>query len=424
MCVLGVKMGGAKFIIRKMKILGNTIQSEGFIAGVKLFFSRILDNTLNSLYYHSLPVDKNRLLFFSTPDYSDNARALYDYMVSKNLDKTYDLIWAVADSKKLKQLRKSGIKCVKQNAIFPSGGMHRLWYYGKTAKYVFHTHGHPFGLERKNGQIVVNLLHGGMGFKGPSKGANYGKTDDYIIMLGNSDDAFGCTMFSLGCPRDVLLPLGLPRNDLLFKYKIVKQIDNQSGCKILWMPTFRESNNTSISSPTLNTETHLPILCTVEELKKFNDVLESLDVHIYIKNHPLRKETTVVDISLSNIHTIDVDELSYEDIQLYEIINHFSAMVSDYSSVTFDYLYLDRPIAYTLDDFEEYKISRGFAMENPLDFMPGHHVYTYDDLIAFISDVVNGIDEFKEERERVRELVGLAEGGKASEMLLDFLGIK
>ena len=63
-------------------------------------------------------------------------------------------------------------------------------------------------------------------------------------------------------------------------------------------------------------------------------------------------------------------------------------------------------------------------MENPLDYMRGHHVYTYDDLTKFISDVVNGRDDFKEERDRVRKLVGLAEGGKASEMLLDFLGIQ
>ena len=56
--------------------------------------------------------------------------------------------------------------------------------------------------------------------------------------------------------------------------------------------------------------------------------------------------------------------------------------------------------------------------------MAGHHVYTYDELTAFISDVVAGNDKFKEEIKRVRELVGLAEGGKASDMLLDLLGIQ
>ena len=66
----------------------------------------------------------------------------------------------------------------------------------------------------------------------------------------------------------------------------------------------------------------------------------------------------------------------------------------------------------------------GFAMDKPLDYMAGHHVYTYDELTAFISDVVAANDKFKEEIKRVRELVGLAEGGKASDMLLDLLGIQ
>ena len=412
-----------RFITRKMKILRASAQQNGLRSAVQLILSRILDNTLNSLYYHKLPIDNNRFLFFSTPDYSDNARALYDYMVSKNLDKTYDLIWAVANSMKLKQLRKAGIKCVKQNAIFPSGGMHRLWYYGKTAKYIFHTHSHPFGLERKEGQKVVGLWHGGMGFKGPM-GALRECTDDYILTSGSGDASLDYSTTFHGCDRSILLPFGFPRNDLLFKEKYIEQFDSLNGTKILWMPTFRESNDKSFSSPTIRSETDLPIVYTKDDVLYLNDFLKSINVHLFVTNHPLRKKGTQITLDTSNIHTLNTRALEDSGIQLYEIFNHFSALISDYSSVTFDYLYLDRPIAYTLDDFEEYKISRGFAMENPLDYMPGHHIYTYNDLTEFISDVVNGNDGFKEERERVRKLVGLAEGGKASEMLLDFLGIK
>lgn len=411
-----------EFITRKLKILRSSIQQDGLGSAFQLIISRMLDNIFDSLYYSSLPVTNNRLLFFSHPDYSDNARALYDYMVSKNLDKTYDLIWAVADSKILKQLRKAGIKCVKQNAIFPSGGMHRLWYYGKTAKYVFHTHSHPFGLERKGGQKVVGLWHGGMGFKGPM-GALHECTDDYILTSGSGDASLAYSTTFHDCGRDILLPFGFPRNDLLFKEKYIEQFDSLGGTKILWMPTFRESNDKSFSSPTIDSETELPIVYTKDDVIHLNDFLKSVNVHLFVTNHPLRKKGTQIDLDTSNIHTLNTRALEESGIQLYEIFNHFSALISDYSSVTFDYLYLDRPIAYTLDDFEEYKISRGFAMENPLDYMPGHHVYTYDDLTKFVSDVVNDRDDFKEERDRVRKLVGLAEGGKASEMLLDFLGI-
>ncbi len=411
------------FITRKIKIISASAQQNGLRFAVQLIISRILDNTLNYLYYHRLPVYNNRFLFFSTPDYSDNARALYDYMVSKNMDKTYDLIWAVADSKKLKQLRKAGIKCVKQNAIFPSSGMHRLWYYGKTAKYIFHTHSHPFGLERKEGQKVVGLWHGGMGFKGPM-GALYECNDDYILTSGSGNASLEYSTLFHGCSKDILLPFGFPRDDLLFKEKYIEQFDSLDGIKILWMPTFRESNDKSFSSPTIYSETDLPIVYTKDDVLHLNGFLKSINVHLFVTNHPLRKKGTQINLDTSNIHTLNTRALEESGIQLYEIFNHFSALISDYSSVTFDYLYLDRPIAYTLDDFEEYKISRGFAMENPLDYMPGYHVYTYDDLTKFISDVVNGNDGFKEERGRVRRLVGLAEGGKASEMLLDFLGIK
>lgn len=78
-----------EFITRKVKILRSSIQQDGLGSAFQLIISRMLDNIFDSLslYYSSLPVTNNRLLFFSHPDYSDNARALYDYMVSKNLDK-------------------------------------------------------------------------------------------------------------------------------------------------------------------------------------------------------------------------------------------------------------------------------------------------------------------------------------------------
>lgn len=411
-----------KFITRKLKIIRISIQQDGVIKGVQLIVSRLVDYMLNTLYYRHLSVNDNRFLFFSTPDYSDNARALYDYMVSKNLNNTYDLIWAVSESKKLKQLRKVGIKCVKQNAIFPSGGLHRLWYYGKTAKYIFHTHSHPFGLERKDGQKVIGLWHGGMGFKGPM-GAFQECTDDYILTSGSGSPSLDYSTLFHGCKREILLPFGFPRNDLLFKEKYIEQFDSLDGVKILWMPTFRESNNKSFSSPTIHSETDLPIIYTEDDAIRLNYFLKLKKVHLFITNHPLRKRSTQINLDTSNIHTLNTRVLENSGIQLYEIFNHFSALISDYSSVTFDYLYLDRPIAYTLDDFEEYKISRGFAMENPLDYMAGHHVYTYDDLTEFISDVVKRNDRFKEKRSMVRDLVGMAEGGKASEMLLDFLEI-
>ncbi len=51
-----------------------------------------------------------------------------------------------------------------------------------------------------------------------------------------------------------------------------------------------------------------------------------------------------------------------EGLQLYEFIHCADALVSDYSSVAIDYLLLDRPLGFTLDDYKEYTQSRGWVL--------------------------------------------------------------
>ena len=109
-----------------------------------------------------------------------------------------------------------------------------------------------------------------------------------------------------------------------------------------------------------------------------------------------------------------------DGLQLYDILNKFDAMISDYSSITFDYLHLNRPIGYTLDDFDEYEKSRGFAYENPKDYMPGHHIYNFDDFLNFIKDVADKKDEFEAERKRVQKEVGLVEGWNNCQRILEW----
>ena len=86
---------------------------------------------------------------------------------------------------------------------------------------------------------------------------------------------------------------------------------------------------------------------------------------------------------------------------MYMFIALTDALISDYSSVAVDYLIVDRPIAFTLDDYEAYKKTRGFVFENPLIYMPGHHLYTFDDLEHFLLDVSMGLDPYKEQRAQV-----------------------
>ena len=83
-------------------------------------------------------------------------------------------------------------------------------------------------------------------------------------------------------------------------------------------------------------------------------------------------------------------------------MNRTDALITDYSSVAIDYLLLDKPIGFTLDDFEEYRKTRGFIFEDPKKYMPGHHIYSFSDLCDFLSSVSDGYDPFWEQRASVR----------------------
>ena len=45
--------------------------------------------------------------------------------------------------------------------------------------------------------------------------------------------------------------------------------------------------------------------------------------------------------------------------------------------------------------------SRGFVFEDPLKYMPGHHVYNFEDLKQFIVDISNNKDVYKEDRHNI-----------------------
>ena len=78
-------------------------------------------------------------------------------------------------------------------------------------------------------------------------------------------------------------------------------------------------------------------------------------------------------------------------------------MISDYSGAAYEYLQLNRPIGYVLDDVNEY-IS-GFVVEDIHQLIAGHEIYDFEQFKNFIMDVVNHNDKYKEKRIKVRDYI-------------------
>ena len=130
----------------------------------------------------------------------------------------------------------------------------------------------------------------------------------------------------------------------------------------------------------------------------------------------------LVSEKLTNLILITDETLRRADLQLYEVIAASEALITDYSSVFFDYLLLDRPIATTTDDIESWKEGRGFAFD--LESMYNKatcRVPDQDALYAFTESVIKGEDPYAEGRREVRDLTNFHQDGKSAERVADFV---
>ena len=95
------------------------------------------------------------------------------------------------------------------------------------------------------------------------------------------------------------------------------------------------------------------------------------------------------------------------------------ALISDYSGAAYEYLQLNRPLGYVLDDINDYKI--GFVVDDIHKLMAGHEIYTIEDLKKFIIDVIDDNDTYKERREKLRDYIYKYHDGNSSERLAKLL---
>ena len=170
---------------------------------------------------------------------------------------------------------------------------------------------------------------------------------------------------------------------------------------VVWMPTYRKVDSGEAPESNIQTDFDLPLLNSEEELKQLNRFCQQRQILLYIKKHPAQVPYTSEGLNLSNIVFLSYNYLRRRGIQNCELLALADALISDYSSAAIDYLLLDRPVAFALADFEAYRDTRGFVFADPLNYMPGHHLYTFEDMKMFLDDVVQGLDPYAEKRRQI-----------------------
>ena len=95
------------------------------------------------------------------------------------------------------------------------------------------------------------------------------------------------------------------------------------------------------------------------------------------------------------------------------------ALISDYSSVACDYLHLNRMIAYTIDDLNEYNLD--FIVDDPTELMAGPTIKDIGDLYKFVEDIVYERDVYRTRRNEVFDKIYKYRDGSSCKRLFDHM---
>ena len=374
----------AKRLLRSAKSLA---QIKAFNAAIKL--------------EDKLPLT-NSIVLECESDMDDNPRALYEYLLSIGYNNHHKIIWIVRDPELCKKLH------ANKNVLFFSRLDHSyrnrimLNYYLRTSRYMVFSH--PWWYQKINeNQIILNTGHG-IPVKGKPEKSVIANTFD----IGSIHSEFTKEWYAefYDCSKSKLKTTGIPRNDFLYtgnkKVIFSKLIENYIDEKvIICLPTYRQSSH-QIDSDIID-KYSLSVVETEAQFCQLNAELCAKKIHLIIKPHPLQKTDLLTINNLSNIHYINNDLLFRENIIFYELLGCTDALITDFSSVHFDYLLIDKPIAYLENDAKNY--SRGYLLNDHEKYMAGECIYNYGDLLSFIKDIYEGIDEYHDQRKWLNDKV-------------------
>lgn len=340
---------------------------------------KIIDAMLKKVFW-----TKNYILLESSPDYSDNTMALFNKLVEKKVNDKYKLIWLLNGNIK----KKFGKNVVSINRKVGNNPIKYLIlaYYLYSSKIIIDSNSYVHKMKKE--QIRIHLGHG-MPFKNALKYCRQIEDFDYILSLSKT---FNKQLeYNYETTSDKIINLGYCRNDDLVKYKqdnlsFEKKYENKKI--IVWLPTYRNHRNGDEDISVKSVFKYgLPCIESQEDIISLNNILNRYNMVLMVKLHPAQRREDLSKLNLSNIIIITDQELFGMDITLYQLLAKSCALITDYSSVYYDYLITRKPIGLAISDITEYVEKIGFVYENYYDEIKGHYIYNTKDLIDFINEI-------------------------------------
>ncbi len=352
---------------------------------------------------------RNIILFESSPSYADNTRAVFNELLKRGINEKYKLVWVTYNGEVLPpEIAVKNVYTVKRYY-----GAYNYFIY--LAKCIITCNG--FLAKPRKEQEYFYLSHG-CALK-DVKG-DYSPPDDI-----GKIDCFTLSKFfieresqNLRINSEYYKALGFPRNDMLFKKIDISALfpDKTFFKAVYWMPTYRQHRIGLIHS-----NISFPVIHGEETARKINECAAKNGVLIIVKPHPAQDVSKIEEYNLSNLVFINDDFLKLRGVDNYSLLGSCDALLTDYSSVYYDFLLCDKPIGLCWEDFEEYKRLEGFAIDTDTVMAGGEKIYTPSELCSFIEKTARGEDELSKERQRVASFVHDFKDGNSTKRVADYI---
>lgn len=357
-------------------------------------------------FFNLLPIKQNKVFFMSYygSQYGCNPKYISEYMLTHYPNK-FDMVWAF-DQPHLKN-RSNDFRHVKIMSW-------RYFYDLCTAKIVITNFRTTDLFVKRKQQYYIQTWHSSLRLKQIEKDAVQSLPSTYIEMA--KQDAAKCDLLLSGCEFSTaileqsfwydgeIFKQGTPRNDLFFqnqgskRRQIMRKLDLSRHINVLlYAPTFRKDNRLDAYN--------IDYQQVIERLEqRFGGewiVLIKLHPHLVAKSNQLIYHDKVMNVS------------AYDDIQ--ELLAIADVLISDYSSLIFDYALTKRPCFLYVPDLEVYeKSDRGLYFK--LQDLPFIQADTNQTLMMKIEQF--NPHHYQEELSLFLKTIGSYEKGKASELLV------
>lgn len=385
------------------------------------------------------PRDQKLWLFGSTfgRRFADNPRYLYLY-VSQHSDRASAAVkrsmqaWsnaghAYAEDENCKDIRAVWITHKKEIAAYLTEEGYEAYYYHslkgiylalRAGIYIYDNYSKDINFWQSGGAVKFNLWHGiplkkiqhdniHDRYRNPNnawerflcfpRNLSDEKPGDYVLTTARSMKAIFRSAFqtrhviTTGYPRvdsiayDTIQNIRMPEEKRAL-YKIAKRKE-RLGCQkvLVYMPTFRDSEADFFS-------------CV--DPKRLEQFLKEEQLLLCIKPHSKSKQT-------AHYKAFCQKHMVYLDAELdpYVFLKRADLLITDYSSIYFDYLFLERPVVFFHYDMEEYlKNSRELYFRYE-DMTPGAYAKTEEELECRIKQELKEPQRCAEERSKIKQKV-------------------